>query len=141
MRGWSSIFAGFLLLGVAYVTYTLDGFGTMTWICGGAAAMFFLRGAFGLEVGASGGAAGLLEFIQDPADAIVDSATDKLADWLKEDEPQAAAVATPAASAPEPKQPKVVAEGAMERYFAQRDAELAAAPSAAPLRSFGRKGL
>ncbi len=149
MRGWSSFIAGFLLLGLAYWLYSLGGFGSEAIICGVAAAAFLFRGAHGREVGGSDGATGLLEFIQDPADAIVDSATDKLADWLKPDEPQTAtpAAATPTATPPAAVAPivvqphKVVAEGAMDRYFAQREAEFAAAANPAPPRSFGRKGL
>ncbi len=148
MRGWSSFVAGFLLLASAYWLYSLGGFGSEAMICGVAAAAFFLQGAFGLGVGAGDGATGLVDFIQNPADAIVDSAADRLADWLQDDEPQAAAAAAPATAAAPPAaapivvQPlKVVAEGAMDRYFAQRDAELAASASPAPPRSFGRKGL
>ena len=174
MRGWTSFVAGFLLLALAYWLYSLGGFGSEAIICGVAAAGFILQGAFGLGVGAGDGATGLVEFIQNPADAIVDSATDRLGewlgdrkadeepdkkagvnhrqalvDWLHDKEPQAAAaaatsVAAPAA-APAPPivvQPlKVVAEGAMDRYYAQREAEAAAAASAPPVRSFGRKGL
>jgi len=150
MRGWSSIFAGFLLLGLAYWTYSMDGFGLMTMICGSASAMFFVRGAFGLEIGGADGATGLMEFMHNPADAIVDSATDKLADWLQDDQPQSTAAVAPdagTAAAPPVVAPivvpprKVVAEGAMERYFAQQEAELAASASPEPVRGFGRKGL
>ena len=173
MRGWSSFVAGFLLLALAYWLYSLGGFGSEAMICGVAAAAFFLQGAFGLGVGAGDGATGLVDFIQNPADAIVDSAADRLGDWLSDreaaqeparatgvnhrqalvdwlhdKEPQAAAAvapgtaAAPPAAAPIVVQPlKVVAEGAMDRYFAQRDAELAASANPAPPRGFGRKGL
>jgi len=150
MRGWSSFVAGFMLLALAYWLYSLGGLGSQAIICGAAAAAFFFRGAFGREIGGGDGATGLLEFVHNPADAIVDSATDKLADLLHNDKQQAAAgraAATPTVVAPAPAAPivvqpqKVVAEGAMDRYFAQRDAELAAAASPAPARGFGRKGL
>ena len=174
MRGWTSFVAGFLLLGLAYGLYSLGGFGSEAMICGVAAAAFFLQGAFGLGVGAGDGATGLVEFIQNPADAIVDSATDRLGDWLgdrksaqeparatgvnhrqalvdwlHDKEPQAAAAAATSAAAPAaaPAPPivvqplKVVAEGAMDRYFAQRESEAAAAASAPAPRGFGRKGL
>ena len=149
MRGWSSLLAGFLLLGLAYWLYSLEGMGSEALVCGVASAAFLLRGAFGREVGGADGASGLLDFIHDPADAIVDSATDKLADWFGDDqakETRASEPATPAAVKPvqpilvEPAKP--VAPGAMDRYFAQREAEAAAAASApAPVRGFGRKGL
>ena len=150
MRGWSSFIAGFLLLGLGYWLYSLGGFGSEALICGVAAAAFILQGAFGQGLGAGDGATGLLDFIQNPADAIVDSATDKLADWLQDDDPQAAAApaaAAPAATPPAAAPPiivqphEVVAEGAMDRYFAQREAELAASAAQAPARGFGRKGL
>ena len=149
MRGWSSFVAGFLLLVLAYWLYSLDGFGYQAAICGIAAAAFFLQGAFGLGVGAGEGATGLVEFIQNPADAIVDSATDKLADWFGDDQAKEKAASEPAKTAVvTPVQPilvepaKPVAPGAMDRYFAQREAEVAAAAAtAAPVRSFGRKGL
>jgi hypothetical protein len=90
---------------------------------------------------AGAGATGLLEFIHNPGDAIVDNATDKLADWLH-DSKQAAAAPPTVPAQPITVQPqKVIAEGAIERYFAQRDAELAAAANPAPRRNFGRKGL
>src|SRR5688572_17701060 len=88
MRGWSSIFAGFLILAVAYWTFAADGFGSATLICAAAAAFFLLRGAQGLGVEESGDPTALIDFVTDPADAIVDSATDKLADWLRDGRPQ-----------------------------------------------------
>src|SRR5215210_5007198 len=82
MRGWTSFIAGFLLLAFAYWLYSLGGFGSEAMICGVAAAGFILQGAFGLGVGAGDNATGLVDFIRNPADAIVDSASDRLADWL-----------------------------------------------------------
>ena len=172
MRGWSSFVAGFLLLALGYWLYSLGGFGSEAIVCGVAAAGFLLQGAFGLGVGAGDNATGLIDFIQNPADAIVDSASDRLGDWLgdrkaegeptrgtgvnhrqalvdwlydrDEPEPAAAAAVPPAAAPPAPivvQPPKVVAEGAMDRYFAQREAEMAASAVQAPARGFGRKGL
>ena len=34
MRGWSSIFVGFLLLAAAYWSFASDGFGSSTLMCG-----------------------------------------------------------------------------------------------------------
>ena len=128
MRGWSSIFAGFLLLGVAYWSFAADGFGASTLLCAAAAAFFFFRGAQGQEVDATGDPSALIDFVRDPADAIVDTATDRLTDWLKDDE--------------KTEQPGFDADAAVARYLAQRATEPAASPaSSAPPRGFGRKGL
>ena len=152
MRGWTSFAAGVLLLALAYGLYSLGGFGSEAVICGIAAAAFFLQGAFGLGVGAGDGATGLVEFIQNPADAIVDSATDRLTDWLGdrkvEEEPadRGAFVGhrqqlvdwlhdrdEPASFDP---------DAAIARYLEQRLPEPPAVPTSAPAaRTFGRKGL
>ncbi len=133
MRGWSSIFAGFLLLGVAYWSFASDGFGSSTLLCAAAAAFFFFRGAQGLEVSETGDPSALVDFVSDPAEAIVDTATDRLADWLNDDEPNSAAAA---------EQRELAVEAAIARYMAQRGTEQAAASvSPGPPRGFGRKGL
>ena len=147
MRGWTSFVAGFLLLALAYWLYSLGGFGSEAMICGVAAAGFILQGAFGLGVGAGDNATGLVDFIQNPADAIVDSASDRLADWLGDrkaaEEPGKGTSVNhrqalvdwlhdrdePAAFDP---------DAAIARYMESREPQ---PESAAPIRSFGRKGL
>jgi thiol:disulfide interchange protein len=152
MRGWTSFIIGFLLLAVAYWSFTVEGFASSTLIFAALAGFFFICGAAGREVTDTGGATAIIDFVSNPADAIVDSATDKLADWLQDDQPQATTATSRAAAtatAPVPalatpivvQPPKVVAEGAMDRYFAQREAEMAASAVQAPASSFGRKGL
>ena len=135
MRGWSSIVVGFLLLGVAYWSFTVDGFGSSALLCGAAAAFFFFRGAQGLAVGEAGDPTAVIDFVTDPADAIVDTATDRIADWLKSDEPTAA-VAEPAKFDP---------DAVIARYLEQRGldplAGSATAAGPAPTRGFGRKGV
>ena len=136
MRGWSSIFVAVLLLAVAFWSFAGDGFGSSTLICAAVAAFFFFRGAQGLSVGEAGDPSAVIDFVTDPADAIVDTATDRLSEWI-DDRPKAAAAAD---------QPGFDADAALARYMAQREREPAAAPavipaSAAPARSFGRKGL
>ena len=135
MRGWTSIAVGFLLLALAVWTYSFDGFGSLTLFCGVAAVFLFVRGAQGVSVGDSGDPTALIEFVTNPADAIVDSATDRFTDWMQGDKatPQASTVA---------EQPGFDADAAIARYLAQRETEPADAPaSPAPHRGFGRKGL
>ena len=129
MRGWSSIFAGFLLLGVAYWSFSAEGFDASTLLCAAAAAFFLFRGAHGREVDVSNDPSALIDFVRDPADAIVDTATDKISDWFKDDKAEE----------------KFDPDAAVERYIAQRGpdqggASAAAPPSPAPYRGFGRKG-
>lgn len=136
MRGLSSILVGLLLIAVASWNFTTDGFGSATLICGVAAAFFFFLGARGMTVGEAGNPIALVDFVRDPAGAIVDTATDRIGDWLSDDKPAAA----------QPEQPKFDADAAIARYLAQRPepsaAQAAAAPAAsAPVRGFGRKGV
>ena len=129
MRGWSSFFVGFLLLGVAYWSYSADGFGTSTLMCGAAAAFCFFCGANGRAVSENGDPTAVIDFIKDPADAIVDSATDRLAEWMGERK----AADEKAGFDP---------DAALARYMENRQPQPAAVPDvAAPVRSFGRKGL
>jgi hypothetical protein len=130
MRGWTSIFVGFLLLAVAVWVFTAEGLGASTLICGVAAGFFFFRGAQGLTVGESGDPTALIDFVANPADAIVDSATDRFAEWLGDGSPKDA-----------PEQPKFDVEAAFARYMEHRPADAPAVPSMAPQRGFGRKGL
>ncbi len=131
MRGWSSILVGFLLVGVAYWWFATDGFSSSMLLCVAAAAFFFFRGAQGLGVEQAGDPTAVVEFVSDPADAIVDSVTDRLADWLQDNESKAAE-----------DQSKFDPDAAIARYLAQRGTEpTAAQASPAPIRGFGRKGL
>jgi len=147
MRGWTSFVAGFLLLALAYWLYSLGGFGSEAMICGVAAAGFILQGAFGLGVGAGDNATGLVDFIQNPADAIVDSASDRLADWLGDRK----AAEEPAKGTSVNHRQALVDwlhdrdepaafdhDAAIARYMENREPQ---PESAAPIRSFGRKGL
>jgi hypothetical protein len=129
MRGWSSIVAGFLLLGLAYWSFTADGLGASALVCAAAAAFFFFRGAQGLEVDSAGDPTALIDFVRDPADAIVDTATDQLADWFNDDKK-----ADEAGQGFDP-------DAAIARYLAQRGTETAPPVHSAPPRVFGRKGI
>ncbi|MGI8611687.1 MAG: hypothetical protein ACR2KH_05375 [Sphingomicrobium sp.] len=135
MRGWTSMLVGFLLLGVAYWSFAAEGLGSSTLLCAAAAAFFFFRGSQGLTVGEVGDPTAVIEFVQDPADAIVDSATERFADWLN-DRPKGGAA----------DQPGFDADAVIERYLAQRGPDPLGAPAAAPAspapyRGFGRKGV
>jgi len=132
MRGWSSMLVGFLLLGMAYWSFSADGFGFSTLLCAAAAAFFFFRGAQGQEAGETGDPTALIDFVRDPADAIVDTATDRLTDWL-----------TPEAKGKDADKPGFDPDAAIARYLAQRPAEPPPANPVAPAphRSFGRKAV
>ena len=134
MRGWSSMFVGFLLLGVAYWSFAAEGLGSSTLLCAAAAAFFFFRGSQGLTVGEVGDPSTVIEFVQDPAEAIVDSATERFSDWLND------------RKGAEADQPGFDPDAVVERYLAQRGPDPVGAPSAepaspAPYRGFGRKGV
>ena len=151
MRGWSSFFVGFLLLGLAYWSYSAEGLGSSALLCGAAAAFFFFCGANGRALSENADPTAVIDFIKDPADAIVDSATDRLGDWLGDreaDEEPAKATGTNHRQAlvdwlhdrdePAPFDP----DAAFARYMENREAQPAAAPEVVPpMRSFGRKGL
>ena len=135
MRGWSAIFVSFLLLGLAVWSFAWDGFSSSTLMCAVAAAFIFFRGAQGMEINEVGDPLAVIEFVKDPADAIVDSATERLGDWF-DNRPLGA----------EADQGGFDPDAAVERYLAQRGPDPVAAPVAAvtnpaPPRGFGRKGL
>ena len=135
MRGWSAIVVGFLLLGLAVWSFLWDRFNSSTVMVATAAGFAFVRGAQGLGIGEVGAPSALVEFAMNPAGAIVDSAADRLSDWLED-------ASTPPTAQAETFDPDAV----VARYVEQRGTEPAAAPapaaaSLAPLRSFGRKGV
>ena len=135
MRGWSSFVAGFLLLGVAYWSFASDGFGSSTLMCAAAAAFFFYRGAQGQELDATGDPTAVADFVSDPAEAIVDTVTDRFGDWLGENRGQ-----------PAEEEAGFDPDAAVARYLAQRGPEPTSSPIPVtsitpPVRSFGRKGI
>ena len=145
MRGWSSIFVGLLLFAVAGWTFFSDGFGSETVILSAAGGFFLFLGGQGLTVGEAGNPIALVDFVRDPAGAIVDTATDRLGDWFNDDKP-----APESAPAAEAEKPKFDPDAVIERYLAQRPTapapETAADAAAgfahpAPPRTFGRKGI
>ena len=139
MRGWSAIFVGCLLLGLAVWSFAWDGFSSSTLMCATAAAFIFFRGAQGMEVSEVGDPLAVIEFVKNPADAIVDSATERLGDWL--DNRPSSAGADQGGFDP---------DAVLDRYLAQRGPDPVPAPAVAPApaatspappRGFGRKGL
>ena len=139
MRGWSAIFVGLLLLALAVWSFAWDGFSSSTLICATAAAFIFYRGAQGMEINEVGDPLAVIDFVKDPADAIVDSATERLSDWF--DNRTNSAGADEGGFDP---------DAVVERYLSQRGPEGIASPASAPApaatspappRGFGRKGL
>ena len=140
MRGWTSILVGFLLLGLAYVSFAWNGMGASTFLCGVAAASFFFRGAQGAAAGDVGDPTAVVDFVKDPAGAIVESAVERLGGLFE---------AKPKTSAAAVEQPAFDADAALARYLAKRGPEPAApfspadqtAPATSAPRGFGRKGM
>ncbi len=139
MRGWSAIFVGLLLLALAVWSFVWDGFSSSTLIFATAAAFIFFRGAQGMEINEVGDPLAVIEFVKDPADAIVDSATERLSDWF-DNRPNGV----------EADQGGFDPDAVVERYLSQRGPDAMASPAAAPAptaaspappRGFGRKGL
>ena len=133
MRGWSAIVVGFLLLGLAVWSFAWDGFNSSTLMCATAAAFIFFRGAQGMEIDEVGDPSAVIEFVRDPADAIVDTATERLGDWFTADEPD---FAKGGGREVRPRCGRRALRGTA-RHRARR------MPPAipAPVRGFGRKGL
>ena len=128
------MFVGFLLLGLAVWSFAWDGFNSSTLMVAAAAAFIFVRAAQGMGLGEVGDPLAVIEFVRNPADAIVDSATERLGDWLTADEPTSG----------REEEGKFNPDAVVARYLEQRGSEPAAASPAAtsipaPMRSFGRK--
>ncbi len=129
MRGWTSYLVGFLLLGLAVWSFSADGLGSSALLFAAGAAFFVYCGAHGREVSETGDPIAVIDFVKNPADAIVDSATERLGEWLKE--PKSAADETT----------KFDPDAVIARYIKNRGAEPVVEPqSPAPIQGFGRKG-
>src|SRR5687768_11550715 len=134
MRGWTSFFVGFLLLGLTYWSFSADGFGSTALMFAAGAAFFIYRGANGEGVDAAGDPTALMDFVSDPAEAIVDTATDKLGDWLGESKSAAAEWLGGSKSAEaEPKgfDPDAAVARYLENRGEDRGAEVAPQPASA----------
>ena len=145
MRGWTSFLFAFLLLGLAFWSFSADGFGSSALMFAAGAAFFFYCGANGQGVDAAGDAGAVMEFVFDPRDAIVDTATDKLGDWLGDAESAAAdwlGGSKSVEAEPNGFDPDAAIARYLENRGEDRGAETGSQPaSAAPVRGFGRKGL
>ena len=134
MRGVTSIVIALGLLALAMWAFSSGGTSMGAAFAGGAA-ILFVRGLQGRGVTQGGDTPGPIEFIRDPAGAIVDSAIDRIGDLLADkDEAQAE------------QQPAFDPDAAIQRYLANRPEAAGPAdyPSAAQPpahRGFGRKGL
>lgn len=81
MRGLTSYFVGSLLAGLAYYAFSVTGLSGTTMAIAGLSLILFYRGANGREFTPEAIAAPM-EFVQNPAGAIVDAAVDKVGDLL-----------------------------------------------------------
>jgi hypothetical protein len=130
MRGVTSIVIALALLALAMWAFSSGGTSMGVAFASGAA-ILFVRGLQGRGVTEGADTPGPIEFIRDPAGAIVDSAIDRIGDLLADKE------AAPAEEA----KPAFDPDAAIQRYLANRP-ESASAPPAPPAhRGFGRKGL
>ena len=82
MRGWTSYFIGTLLLAIAIWSYSSGGFSSTTILFGALALLMFFRGANGEPVTGAEDIMAPMEFIQNPAEAIVEAAVDKVGEMF-----------------------------------------------------------
>ena len=130
MRGMSSIIVGILLAGAGAWLYMEGGFGTEVLVLVAAGALLGARGCMGSDISSVDDVAAPIEFLRNPAGAIVDEATDRLTEMLtqkKQPEPEPVSTFDP--------------DAAIARYLENRPVQEAAPPQHPPIRGFGRKGL
>ena len=142
MGGLTSILGGLVLLAIAVWFYIGGGgFSASTLALLVGAAVLFLRGAQGRSLTQAGDVTAPMDFVANPADAIVDAVVERVPGLG----PRRAA----RKSEPEEDGPAFDADAALARYLENRPADLppivppVAPPIAqsAPRRGFGRKGL
>jgi hypothetical protein len=122
-----SIWAGFALLGVAFWQFFTDGISFTAILFGGAGLAVLVLGTIGKETEAER-ISGTVDFLTDPAEAIVDAATDRLGDWL--------------GGGAESEQPKFDPDAAIARYLENRpEGQPNPAAPRRELPGFGRKGM
>ena len=141
MGGLTSILGGLVMFAIAVWSYMTGGFSTATLVFLVGAGVLFLRGAQGRSLTQAGDVVAPMDFVANPADAIVDAVTERVTGLVP---------GRPAKkSEPEEQGPAFDADAALARYLENRPADLPpivppiAPPLAepAPRRSFGRKGL
>ena len=133
MRGWSSIIVGVALLALAAWCHLANISSGGVIFFGLAGAFLLFRGFQGVEITEAGDPTALGEFISNPAEALVEAATDQAGEWMSNRKADSPDQAVP-----------FDADAALARYMANRPQGLPeAAPAAAPppVRGFGRKGL
>lgn len=142
MGGLTSILGGLVLLAIAVWFYISGGgFSASTLALLVGAAVLFLRGAQGRSLTEAGDVTAPMDFVANPADAIVDAVAERVAGVVPG--------RTGRKVAEVPDSPKFDADAALARYLENRPPDLPpiapplAQPSAepAPRRGFGRKGL
>lgn len=141
MGGLTSIFGGLILLAFAVWSYISGGgFDTTVLALLVGAAVLFWHGVQGRGVTQAGDIIAPMEFVKNPAEAIVDAAVERVS----------AAVPQRRKSWDVEEPAKFDADAALAHYMANRPADLPAPPPTesappsfdpAPRRGFGRKGL
>ncbi len=144
MRGLSSYLAGIALLALAFWAFSKSGMSTAAVTFAATAAFFFVRGSQGREASAAGDFTAPMDFIANPAGAIVDSAVDQFRDMLaakEDDKADHTADVTADEKRREPA-PSAALEAALARHIEKQQEAVAPAGASAPERRvFGRKGL
>ena len=141
MGGLTSIIAGLVLFAIAVWSYMDGGFSASTLAFLVGAGVLIFKGAQGQNLTQAGDVSATMDFVKDPAEAIVDAVVERV--------PGLGPRRPVRKSEPEEQGPAFDADAALARYLENRPADLPpivppiAPPMGepAPRRGFGRKGL
>jgi len=134
--GLTSILGGLVLFAIALWSYMNDGFSASTLALLVGSAVLFFRGAQGRSLTQAGDITAPMDFVANPAEAIVDAAVERVAGL--------GPGRTGKKSDPADQTPAFDADAALARYLENRPADmppLERPAELAPRRGFGRKGL
>jgi hypothetical protein len=132
MRGVTSIVAGAVFLSLAVWFFLTDGLGMTPLLFAAGAAFLFFRGYQGQNLSEAVDPGLALDFVSNPKEAIVDAATDQLADWIGQDREKKT----------DDEQPSFDADAVFARYMEKHGKQLGGITAEAPAPAgFGRKGL
>jgi hypothetical protein len=138
MRGLSSIIIGLALFGVGMWIYVETGFGMTMLMFAVGGAVLFVRGCYGMDVASANDVTAPMEFISNPAEAIVDAAVDRFGEYVTDKRKAAADKRKAEAEPVSTFDPDAV----IAKYLENRPAPPVAAMQAPQqARGFGRKGL
>ncbi len=126
MRGLFWMILGVAILSLAGWAFMTFGFNGAVLLLVSVGLFLLVRGLQGLGVAPGGDAGALANFVNDPADALLDAAIDKAGEWKAQKK------------AKEP--PAFDVNAAFSRYMANR-VEVTPDEVTQPVRGFGRKGL